>query len=102
MKMSEGKIWWITGATSLKPAWAEASANAAPIPEVAPVFPHILPSDLFIAPMSRHQVVSDMASRQRHVCFTPMCGRLRVGKNFLHVCSIGRCAHVFGLLARFT
>ena len=26
-----------------------------------------------------------------------MCGRLRVGKSFLHVCSIGRCSHVFGL-----
>jgi TRAP-type C4-dicarboxylate transport system substrate-binding protein len=26
-----------------------------------------------------------------------MCGRLRVGKDFLHVCSIGRCSHVFGL-----
>jgi hypothetical protein len=24
------------------------------------------------------------------------------GKDFLHVCSIGRCGHVFGLLARFT
>ena len=22
---------------------------------------------------------------------------LRVGKNFLHVCSLGRCSHVFGL-----
>src|SRR5664280_2543276 len=31
-----------------------------------------------------------------------MCGRLRVGKNFLHVCSLGRCSHVFGLLARHT
>ena len=31
-----------------------------------------------------------------------MCGRLRVGKNFLHVCSIGRCSHVFGLFMRFT
>ena len=30
-----------------------------------------------------------------------MCGRLRVGKGFLHVCSIGQCSHVFGLLARF-
>ena len=30
-----------------------------------------------------------------------MCGRLRVGKGFLHECSIGRCSHVFGLLARF-
>ena len=27
-----------------------------------------------------------------------MCGRLRVGKDFLHECSIGRCSHVFGLL----
>jgi hypothetical protein len=26
-----------------------------------------------------------------------MCGRLRVGKRNLHVCSIGRCSHVFGL-----
>src|SRR5229473_4276921 len=26
-----------------------------------------------------------------------MCGRLRVGKNFLHVSSIGRCSHLFGL-----
>ena len=26
-----------------------------------------------------------------------MCGRLRVGKSFLHVCSIGRRSHVFGL-----
>jgi transposase-like protein len=31
-----------------------------------------------------------------------MCGRLRVGKAFFHVCSIGRCSHVFGLLARYT
>jgi hypothetical protein len=28
--------------------------------------------------------------------------RLRVGKSFLHVCSIGRCSHVFGLLVRHT
>jgi hypothetical protein len=31
-----------------------------------------------------------------------MCGRLRVGKCFLHACSSGRSSHVFGLLARFT
>src|SRR5258707_7644858 len=61
---------------TLTPAWAEASANAAPIPEVAPVIHHILPSDIFIPLMSRHQVASDMASRQRHVCFTP-AGRSR-------------------------
>ena len=28
-----------------------------------------------------------------------MCGRLRVGKSFLHVCRLGRCSHVFGLLS---
>ena len=31
----------------------------------------------------------------QHIRF--VCGRLRVGKTFLHVCSIGRCSHVFGL-----
>src|SRR5689334_13044369 len=31
-----------------------------------------------------------------------MCGRLRIGKGFLHACSIGRSSHVFGLLARHT
>jgi hypothetical protein len=31
-----------------------------------------------------------------------MCGRLRVGKDFFHECSIGRCSHVFGLLMRLT
>ena len=34
--------------------------------------------------------------------YSAMCGRLRVGKGFLHVCSIGRCSYVFGLLERFT
>ncbi len=27
-----------------------------------------------------------------------MCGRLRVGKENLHVAGVGRCSHVFGLL----
>jgi hypothetical protein len=31
-----------------------------------------------------------------------MCGWLRVGKDFFHVCSVGRCSHVFGLLVRHT
>ena len=31
-----------------------------------------------------------------------MCGRLPVGKDILHVCSVGRCSHVFGLFARLT
>ena len=39
--------------------------------------------------------------RVRSDCpLSAMCGRLRVGKSFLHVCSIGRCSHVFGLLVR--
>ena len=55
---------------------------------------------------------ADIARRPRNVRFTPnsghpsaqskcplwaMCGRLRVGKVFLHERSIGRCSHVFGL-----
>ena len=36
--------------------------------------------------------------RVRRWPLSAMCGRLRVGKSFLHVCSIGRCSHVFGLL----
>src|SRR5258708_37065261 len=71
MKRSEGKIWGKTGATSgIGAALADASAQAG-FKEVAPVIHHILPSDIFIPLMSRHQVASDMASRQRHVCFTP-------------------------------
>jgi hypothetical protein len=31
-----------------------------------------------------------------------MCGRLRVGKDFLHARRLGRCSHVFGLFVRFT
>src|SRR5512143_2929151 len=45
---------------------------------------------------------ADMCSAIGDVRFTPLCGRLRVGKDFLHVCSIGRCAHVFGLCVRHT
>ena len=41
-------------------------------------------------------------SRRLTCRLSAMCGRLRVGKDFLHVCSIGRCSHVFGLLARHT
>ena len=31
-----------------------------------------------------------------------LCGRLRGGKSFFHVCSLGRCSHVFGLLCGHT
>jgi hypothetical protein len=42
-------------------------------------------------------------SEARSKCpLSAMCGRLRVGKSFLHVCSIGRCSHVFGLFVRHT
>ena len=40
---------------------------------------------------------SDMIVRRIEVTLRAMCGRLRVGKDFLHECSIGRCGHVFGL-----
>ena len=60
---------------------------------------------------------ADICSVKGHVRFTPesghvqcnsvcplcaMCGRLRVGKSFLHACRLGRCSHVFGLLVRHT
>jgi hypothetical protein len=35
--------------------------------------------------------------RRREMTRSAMCGRLRVGKSFLQVCSIGRRSHVFGL-----
>jgi hypothetical protein len=40
--------------------------------------------------------------RCREVTRSAMCGRLRVGKGNLHVAGLGRCSHVFGLLARFS
>ena len=40
------------------------------------------------------------SSHARPLC--AMCGRLLVGKGFLHVCSLGRCSHVFGLFVRHT
>ena len=54
-----------------------------------------------------------LAPPASHVGFAPvadasgsplwaMCGRLRVGKGFLHVGRRGRSSHVFGLLTRFT
>jgi aryl-alcohol dehydrogenase-like predicted oxidoreductase len=38
-----------------------------------------------------------LTGKYRSAADHAMCGRLRVGKSFLHVCSIGRCSHVFGL-----
>jgi hypothetical protein len=46
---------------------------------------------------------TELAGRQAgRVPLCPVCGRLRVGKNFFHACRIGRCARVFGLSARLT
>ena len=39
--------------------------------------------------------------RRSAVTLRAMCGRLRVGKENLHVAGLGRCSHVFGLLMRF-
>ena len=44
-----------------------------------------------VAPIATGHVAAPRMTR------CAMCGRLRVGKSFLHVCSIGRCSHVFGL-----
>jgi hypothetical protein len=70
-----------------------------------------------IRPDVRFGSKADMCSAKRHVRFTPnsghsgrqsacllcaMWGRLKAGKNFLHVCSIGRCSHVFGRFVRHT
>jgi hypothetical protein len=46
--------------------------------------------------------IADLTQTLRHVADGAMCGRLRVGKGYLHERSIGRCSHVFGLLMRFT
>src|SRR5665811_411961 len=50
----------------------------------------------------RYAPNSDRFLRRSEMTLCAMCGRLRVGKGFLHVCSIGRCSHVFGLLVRHT
>ena len=50
----------------------------------------------------RYAPNSDRILRRSEMTLCAMCGRLRVGKDFLRVCSIGRCSHVFGLLARHT
>jgi hypothetical protein len=41
-------------------------------------------------PMSANTPIADKMLRCRDCSLSAMCGRLRVGKNFLHVCSIGR------------
>ena len=57
------------------------------------------------ASLLQHEILSNVAHGSDSAApvtgcrdrYTSMCGRLRVGKDFFHVCSIGRCAHVFGL-----
>jgi hypothetical protein len=43
---------------------------------------------------------ADERGYSRIVRFVPFVDGSEFGKNILHVCSIGRCGHVFGLLAR--
>ena len=50
----------------------------------------------------RYTPIADVSLRRSEPPLRAMCGRLRVGKDFLHECSIGRCGHVFGLRMRFT
>jgi hypothetical protein len=50
----------------------------------------------------RFTLNSGHSLRQSECLLWAMCGRLRVGKDFLYERSIGRCSHVFGLLMRFT
>src|SRR5664279_2714225 len=61
-----------------------------------PKFSTPVPTNVRFAPLATKMV------RHGECPLSAMCGRLRVGKNFLHVCSLGRCSHVFGLLARHT
>jgi hypothetical protein len=48
-------------------------------------------------PDVRYTSNSDQILQSSEMSRSAMCGRLRVGKDFLHECSIGRCGHVFGL-----
>src|ERR1700694_1500037 len=63
----------------------------------------VRPPNLHITPDGRRDLVyaaSATGSLYRSplaIMAQTMCGRLRVGKDFLHVISIGRCSHVFGL-----
>ena len=45
----------------------------------------------------RYASDSDHSRYESELTLWAMCGRLRVGKDFLHERSIGRCSHVFGL-----
>jgi hypothetical protein len=53
-------------------------------------------------PDVRYTSNSDQILQSSEMSRMAMCGRLQVGKDFLHACSIGRCGHVFGLRMRFT
>jgi hypothetical protein len=61
-------------------------------------FTSLLADSLHVRYSPDSDLRADIAGRRRGA----MCGRLRVGKGYLHVRSIGRCSHVFGLFARFT
>jgi len=47
--------------------------------------------------LQQYRPIATKLLRCRDCSLSAMCGRLRVGKSFFHVCSLGRCSHVFGL-----
>jgi hypothetical protein len=47
--------------------------------------------------LSAFDLIPDEQADIRAGRLSAMCGRLQVGKSFLHVSRLGRCSHVFGL-----
>jgi hypothetical protein len=57
----------------------------------------VAPTGSKASPNVRYAFNSNESVRRNEPTPCAMCGRLRVGKSFLQVCSIGRRSHVFGL-----
>ena len=73
----------------------------APGGEIPPATRHSRPMYSVPVPINvRCYSDSDIIVQLQQRTKRAMCGRLRVGKGFLYVCSIGRCGHVFGLYQR--
>jgi len=53
-----------------------------------------------LQPDVRSDPKADELLRANELSRRAMCGRLRIGKDFLHAYSIGRSSHVFGLRVR--
>jgi CRP-like cAMP-binding protein len=92
--LKKGAVAILMGSTEI----ARVTEPGAVLGEISALLGRVLINSVHVrfAPKATHIVW------RRNMSRWAMCGRLRVGKNFLHVSSIGRCGHVFGLLARFT